>query len=151
MNSPPILGFLFGWIESDVHWGLTGLAFDPWPLLKKSRGTHLHRPFALSPFRGDRRIRFDGPPAHPRRSEEQLQPVLLQLLTLVLGKMGRQKAKSVSPQVNIRFNPTTQIGNLKWVVNSPTNQNGIPLVLTHSQIERGKKRGSRGRVGPSES
>ena len=28
-------------------------------------------------------------------------------------------------------NPTTKIGDLKWVVNSPTNQNGIPLVLTH--------------------
>ena len=26
---------------------------------------------------------------------------------------------------------------LKWVVNSPTNQNGIPLVLTHSHVDSG--------------
>ena len=38
-----------------------------------------------------------------------------------------QKPKSqIVPPVNIRFNPTTKIGSLKWVVNSPIpTQNGI--------------------------
>ena len=31
MNSPPILEPILVGIESDVHWGLTDLAFDPWP------------------------------------------------------------------------------------------------------------------------
>ena len=32
MNSPPIFEPFSGWIESDVHWGITGiLASDPWP------------------------------------------------------------------------------------------------------------------------
>ena len=30
----------------------------------------------------------------------------------------------------------TKIGSLKWVVNSPTNQNGIPLVLTHGHFPK---------------
>ena len=35
----------------------------------------------------------------------------------------------IVPPVNMRFNPTTKIGSIIWVVNSPT-QNGIPWVLT---------------------
>ena len=26
-----VRSYFSGWIESDVHWGLTDLAFDPWP------------------------------------------------------------------------------------------------------------------------
>ena len=26
--------YFSGWIESDVHWGLTDLDFDPWPCVK---------------------------------------------------------------------------------------------------------------------
>ena len=44
--------------------------------------------------------------------------------------MGQNPHRTASAHPN----PTTKIGNLKWVVNSPTNQNGIPLVLTYSHI-----------------
>ena len=37
----------------------------------------------------------------------------------------------IVPQVNIRFNPTTKIGNLKWVVNSP-----IPTTMGHTHTVR---------------
>ena len=36
------------------------------------------------------------------------------------------------PPVNIPIQPLKQV--LKWAVNSPTDQNGIPLVLTHSHM-----------------
>ena len=35
VGAPPILVYFGGWIESDVHWGLTDLACDPWPFLSQ--------------------------------------------------------------------------------------------------------------------
>ena len=46
-------------------------------------------------------------------------------LSLGIAGFGHGSKSKSYPPVNIRFNPTTKIGFLTWVVNSPTNQNGI--------------------------
>ena len=41
------------------------------------------------------------------------------------------------PPVSIRFNPTTKIGSLKWVVNSPANQKRDPLERSNDHSHLG--------------
>ena len=61
--------------------------------------------------------------AHKLSACIELRPARLPEAGLAMG----QNPNRLAP-VNNRFNPH------KWVVNSPTNQNGIPLVLTHSHM-----------------
>ena len=85
------------------------------------------RPTELKTDPGDRSGGV-GPPHEPGEGHlavlfgqlgDQELPVL-KLSTAAAWARGFSKSESVSPRGNIRFNPTTIIGNLKWVVNSPT-------------------------------
>ena len=68
---------------------------------------------------------------NPNRLAPSEHPI--QSTTKIASKLG-----GASPKWDLKTASPTKIGNLKWALNSPTNQNGIPLVLNHGYISNSK-------------